>query len=143
VSTDGALGRRLAIVASVVVLATVVAAVLVTGTPAVQRQAKLDARRVQDLVAVVAAIDVHAKDAAALPDALATLADKPGTRLAIVDPVTGRPYGFEPTGPRSYRLCADFATDTAVTPSPTRYGAEKDIWAHGAGRQCFARRLEN
>lgn len=139
-SADGALGRRLAIVASVVVLATVVAAVMVTGTPSTQREAKLDARRVQDLVRLVAAVDAHVKEKDALPADLATLAGKPGARLAIVDPVSARPYGFQVTGARSYRLCASFSTDTALTPPPFRqYGSNADDWLHGSGQHCFER----
>lgn len=137
--TDGVLGRRLAIGASVVVLATVVAAVLVTGSPSAQREARLDARRVRDLAQVVDAIGHHVKDAGSLPANLATLADRPGMRLAIVDPVSGKPYEFEPTGPRSYRLCASFSTDTAVTPPPNPYWPKGVEWAHGIGRQCFDR----
>jgi hypothetical protein len=139
VSADGAPGRRLAIVASVVVLATVVAAVVVTGSPSAQRQAKLDVRRVQDLVRVVAAIDAQVKETGVLPASLPTLAEKPGAGLAIVDPVTAKPYEFQKTGPRSYRLCADFSTDTSVTPPSTRNWSGKNDWLHGSGRQCFAR----
>jgi len=135
----GALGRRLAIAASVVVLATIVASVVVTGTPAVQREAKLDARRVRDLGLVEAAIDRHFKLEGALPASLAMLADKPGVRLAIVDPVTGKPYDFEPIGARTYRLCATFTTDTAVTPPAAGYWSENEKWAHGTGRLCFNR----
>lgn len=138
-AVGGSLGRWLAVVASVVVLATIAASVIVTGTPSEQREIKLDARRVRDLGNVEDAVDRHFRHAGSLPASLATLADKPGVRLAIVDPVTGKPYDFEPTGARAYRLCATFTTDSAATAATTEYWAREGDWAHGIGRHCFAR----
>ena len=137
---SGGLGRGLAIVASVVALATIVASVVVTGTPSVQREIRLDARRVSDLVDLEDAVQRHFRDQGALPSSLAVLADKPGVSLAIIDPVTGVPYDFEPTGPRAYRLCATFTTDTGVTREAAGYGASASDWAHGRGRRCFDRK---
>ena len=125
-------GRWLAIAASVVVVATVVASVLVTGTPAQRRAIKLDERRVEDLQRLSSAIDRHYRANNQLPASLAVVAGKPGSRLDIVDPVTAAPYGYEPAGKKSYRLCAVFTTDTSVTGSPV--GTR---WEHGVGRQCF------
>lgn len=137
---EGVLGRRLAIVASVVVLATVVAAVLVTGSPSAQREARLDQRRIDDLDRLVNAIQDHVEAEGALPSSLAVLSNKPGVRLAIADPVTGEPYTFEATGPLAYRLCARFTTDTAKT-TPGNYRSGTD-WPHAVGRQCFKRVAE-
>lgn len=141
----GNVGRSLAIVASVVVVATIVASVIVTGTPAQQREVHLDAQRVIDLQKIGEAIDRHVEQAGALPASLAELAATPGVRLAIVDPVTASPYDFQATSGRTYRLCASFTTDTAKTPAPAGYGYGHDDteWAHGAGRRCFDRTVED
>lgn len=138
-------GRWLAIVASVVVVATIVASVIVTGTPAQQREVNLDAQRVSDLERIGKAIDRHVEQAAALPVSLAVLAAAPGVRLVIADPVTSKSYAFQATGARTYRLCATFTTDTAKTPAPAGYGYGYDDteWAHGAGHRCFDRIAEN
>ena len=136
----GSLGRWLAIIASVVVLATIVASVIVTGLPSEQREKNLDARRVADLVGLDDAVQRHFRDQDALPGSLTVLADKPGVSLAIIDPVTGVPYDFEPSGPRAYRLCAIFTTDTGVTRAAAGYGASASDWAHGRGRRCFDRK---
>lgn len=138
-TSGSTLGRRLAIVASVVVLATIVASVLVNGSPAAQREAKLDARRVSDLGDLEDSIQRHVHEEGSLPASLSVLANKPGVRLAIVDPVSGQPYEFEPSGPLLYRLCATFTTDTAATGSPTGYGSSESDWAHGSGHRCFER----
>lgn len=138
----GNLGRRLAIVASVVVIATIAASVIVNGTPAAQREIKLDERRARDLGVIEDSIQRHYRDKGALPASLAVLADKPGVRLAITDPETGTPYSFEPTSLRAYRLCATFTTDTAITRAAAGNSLYSSDWAHGMGRVCFDRAAE-
>jgi hypothetical protein len=128
-------GRWLAVGATVVVLATVMTSILVTGSPSERRAAKLDERRVQDLNRLARAIDHHAVSHDNLPAKLGVLAEKPGSRLDVVDPVTAIAYEYAPTGEKTYRLCAVFVTDTART--STRWDSE---WDHGIGRHCFDRR---
>lgn len=131
-------GRWLAIAASVVVALTLVAAAWVLGSPSVQRQANLDGRRVDDLSRIDRLLDDHLSTHDALPPDLATLANRPGRHLSIVDPVDGTPYAYQVTGARSYRLCAVFVTDTseiAATAGPWH----ADTWTHGKGRHCFDR----
>lgn len=130
-------GRWLLVAAGVVAIATIAAAIAVMGTPSAQRQVKLDDRRTGDLQGIAYAVDRYRKQRGELPPDLATLADQPGRRLAIADPVSGTPYTYEITGARSFRLCAVFTTDTAETFSANRWPSE---WSHGAGRQCFDRR---
>lgn len=136
-SAPGMSGRWLALVAGVVVVATVAAAIAVMGPPWTQREARFDRRRVEDLERIVDAIARYAETHDALPPDLATLARQPGLRLAIADPKNQAPYAYEVTGARSYRLCATFATDTAA--ERAGFWTHED-WSHGAGRQCFDRR---
>jgi hypothetical protein len=135
---QSSLGRRLAIAGTIVVVGAVVASVWVTGSPSAQRAARLDARRVNDLDDIKDAIRRHVDDHGALPASLAALAREPGIHLSIADPVTGTIYEFAVTGPRSYRLCASFSTDTALQ-APSDYLANDARWAHGIGRRCFER----
>lgn len=137
--TQDRLGRGLAIAASVVVLATVVAAVWVMGSPSAQREAKLDGRRIDDLNRIVQVINRDFDAHGTLPADLATLARQPGQRLSTTDPVNGTPYGYEVTGARTYRLCAVFVTDTAEIRAVAGPWAAED-WNHGAGRHCFDRK---
>jgi len=126
-------GHWLAIAASVVVAAVVVAAIAVMGSPSEQRAARLDERRVDDLVRIASAVEAHATQHRALPRGLAALAG--ASRMRLADPERGEPYGYAVTGAQTYRLCAVFATDTGVD-GVQRHG---DAWSHGAGSQCFER----
>lgn len=134
-------GFWLALVASVVIAVALVAAFLVMGSPAEQRATQLDVRRVQDLQRLARGVESHAQLRGALPPALATLSAQPGSRWPVTDPATGAPYGYETTGPRSYRLCAVFETDTArADGDAVPWGG--DGWNHAVGRRCFDRKLE-
>lgn len=136
----GKAGRWLAIAASMVVAATVIAAIAVMGSPSAQREAKLDARRAADLFRISSAVDRWVERQDALPPDLAALAAEPGARLAVADPVTGAPYAYAITGPRSYELCATFTTDTAQSGDVTSWPGE--VWSHDAGPQCFERKVK-
>lgn len=79
-SAAGTPGRSLAIAASVVM-----------GPPSKQREARLDARRVQDLQRIVQAIDAYHANHKASPADMATLTAQPGWGLATTDPQRGTP----------------------------------------------------
>lgn len=132
------IGRWLLVAAAVIVLATVVAAIVSMGTPNAQRDARLDMRRIRDLDRIAGALDAYYRSRGQLPPDLASLERQPGQRLAIVDPVTGAPYGYQVTGERRVRLCAVFVTDTAESELEPRIG---DRWMHGVGLHCFDRKV--
>lgn len=129
-------GRWLLIVAAIVVVAAVVAAILVMGSPAEQRERSLDMRRVQDLQRIEKSVEMHYLRTGRLPADLATLTRRPGIALPVADPVAASPYGYQVVGGRDYRLCAVFATDTAVDAEDDASRAEMR-WSHGAGRHCY------
>lgn len=135
----GNAGRWLAIAASVVVIATVVAAMLVMGSPGLQRESRLDRTREQNMQRIAMAINRRTVAGKPLPANLASLAREPGRRLSIVDPATSAPYVYEITGDRSYRLCAIFTTDTA---QESRKAWIDQDWLHGTGRHCFDRKAD-
>jgi hypothetical protein len=126
-----------AIVASLIVLATIIAAIVVMGPPSQQRLMRLDERRVEDLNRIAMIVDVHRTQHDRLPASLAELGAQPGVRLPQ-DPESRKPYDYEVLGPAEYRLCAQFDTDTSSAADP-RPWLDAD-WAHGTGRQCFKRR---
>ena len=131
------LGRMLAIAACVVAALAVMAAVLVDGTPSQRRAVRMDERRVQDLVRLERAIDAYHEREGRYPANLAVLAAKPGSRLDLADPESGKAYAFRPSQGRNYQLCAEFNTDTgdARVRRGSAQGSEK--WEHGRGWQCF------
>ena len=60
-------GRVMAIVASIVVVAAVVAGIASIGLPGEQRQARLDQRRIEDLQRIVEAVELHHREHGQLP----------------------------------------------------------------------------
>jgi hypothetical protein len=131
-------GRWIAFLASLVVVATIVAAIVVMGPPSAQRLSRLDERRVADLGNLAQALQAYRDAHDRLPADLPLLAAEPGSRLAIVDPATAQPYGYAALGAREYQLCARFDTDTAATMEPPVAWAPGD-WNHGVGARCFKR----
>lgn len=132
-------GRALVIAAGVLIAVTVVAALALTGLPGLQRQARLDERRVQDLVRLDTAIQAHARLHEALPDALGALDASTGRGLPQADPGTGQAYGYAAGEAGRYRLCAVFDTDSVESAD----GLTPEGWSHPAGHHCFQRRLDD
>ena len=128
-------GQWLLAAAAVVVVATVLASIVMVGSPSAQREQRLDARRLDDLRRIERLVEDHYQRTGTLPANLDALA-RPGLELPL-DPTTGAAYGYEAGEGRAYRLCAAFATDSAR--SRTHHG-DGDAWSHGIGPQCFDRR---
>lgn len=133
-SAGGVGGRALVVAAGAAIIATVAVALALTGLPAEQRQARIDERRVQELMRLEAAIERHARQHDALPAALAAL--EGADVLSLADPATGQAYGYAALGDDRYRLCAAFAAASVRTDGSNDAG-----WAHPAGRHCFQRRV--
>ena len=132
--------KALAAAVTAVVLAAIVAGILTLGSPGVQRQRRLDERRVADLAHIASAVTAYWQRHSSLPADLASLANEPGLRVNARDPETGAAYVYEVTGADLYRLCAVFAFDSAADSAvPARVLALD--WAHGAGRHCFDLRV--
>lgn len=136
------IGRPMLAIATVLVLATVAVAVWVMDAPHVQRDLRLDQRRVSELSQLQTMVEDWARSHGTLPASLAELAAQPGMAPAIRDPLDGTPYGYSIVSARSYRLCAVFATDTAEPREPVYPYTGKPLdWAHPAGAHCFDRTL--
>jgi hypothetical protein len=120
----------LAIVAIVVVAATVTAGLIVTGGPGVARLRRIDDRRTQDLEMLTLAIQRHYARHHALPSSLDTLRVEHEVRDVPVDPQTRAPYRYEITGPTAYKLCTSFH-------QPSTDALGRSSWAHDTGSVCF------
>lgn len=130
-------GRWIVLAASVVVVATIVAAIAVMGPPSRQRLLRLDERRVNDLQVIQSQVEMYRDQHGAVPASLAVLATQPGMRVPR-DPASRQPYGYEAIDGAGYRLCAQFDTDTAQSADVQPW--MRPDWGHGTGRQCFKRR---
>ncbi len=105
---------RFAVLAATLIVATLVAGFSYTGSPERQRILAEDRARTQDLQAVAYRLHEDWKSGAAdqrkLPATLGALDYNAATRLVRWrDPVTNKPYGYEPdpTG-STYKLCANY-----------------------------------
>lgn len=133
-------GRALVAAAAVVIVATVAAALTVGGSPAQQRDARMDARRVQDLQRIELAVQAYARLHDELPPALDGLGQATDHNLSLAEPDTGTGYGYGIDGAGRYRLCAVFITDSRGEPH-ARADHAGEGWQHPAGPHCFQRRL--
>jgi type II secretory pathway pseudopilin PulG len=156
--------RSIALGASV---ATVVAAVAVglvlLGSPAQERERRIDDRRVADLHGITAAAELYRTRHGRLPESLDDLAAEPGLRINTRDPTSSELYGYRVLDDGRYEVCATFAAESgpptesasiiqrscqgchgqgssaaAGIGDPVAAHLElRDLWAHGSGRQCF------
>ena len=135
-------GRELAMVATVVVAASLAAAFVVMRSPTAERAVTLDQRRVQDLQRIGYAVEAWYQVHDALPPELAVVAKQPGSTVSTADPATGTTYEYIAGAARDYQLCAAFETDTAETGAGNDYaGPRAQSWDHPAGHYCFAREV--
>lgn len=139
-------GARWAALLTLVVVASLGVGLWIVGSPAEERQRRLDGQRVLDLMAISDRVQRYAQESDALPADLTSLMEQPEfqagrfRRVQLRDPVTREPYEYEVLGPRTFRLCAQFSRATS-SPFPDDE-REMDPWSHGAGRHCFERQVQ-
>ncbi len=124
---------RAGVVAGVI---AIVAGLVSAGAPQRARTRQFDARRIEDLQMLQAAIESHVLDRSALPPLLDSLAVRGYSVSALRDPRTGVPYGYEPLDSLAYRLAATFETADTLRPDGSPIPR---AWRHGAGRAVFTR----
>lgn len=113
-----------------VVVTAIVVGLLVTGTPQHQRELRQDEQRVSDLARLARSLSRFYADTDGLPEALATLVDGRILTSLPRDPQTEASYGYEITGPMTFRLCAAFSHADQMP-------RDGEFFAHSAGRNCF------
>jgi hypothetical protein len=141
-----------ALASSVVIVAAIVASMFVIGSPAKQRDARLDQNRVSDLQSIQSSLVDYWRDKETLPETLAALEDDIIGYRNPADPESGEAYEYSMTGELSFQLCATFATesngsDKDVYTTPMMYefgytGGDFDVWSHAQGRVCFDRTID-
>ena len=159
--------RSIALGASVTaVVAAVAVGLVLLGSPAQERERRIDDRRAADLHAIAAAADLYWNRHGQLPASLDDLAAEPGLRISTRDPTTSEMYGYRVLEDGRYEVCATFAEESGGptrslpimertcqgchapgSPLATRTDDEatarvglRDLWAHGSGPQCFEMR---
>lgn len=124
------------------VLAAIVAAFLIVGSPGRARMERADESRVSDLEDLARSIRQYYGNHGALPDRLDKAYSgtyRPAEELK--DPVTGSPYAYRVVDKGHFELGATFQTDQSSGRSSRGYygGYSEDMpfWKHKAGRQSF------
>ena len=136
--------RPVGIAVAVVILATIVGGFLVIGSPATQRDYRLDEQRVNDLSNAQYQVVNYYQQEGAVPSTLAELGTIFKGYEPPTDPETGEPYGYRATGPNSFELCATFTRATrSRNGRPLGSDANAfDNWVHPAGNACFERTID-
>lgn len=120
--------RSLLAVVIAVMAGAVVAGVLALGSPAHQRERRLDQQRISHLAEIAQMIEIYQLQEKVLPTTLAFDGD---SRRAPRDPLTAQPYEYTVIDANRYQLCAMFQQPLDDGPV---------FWRHGIGRTCFAYR---
>jgi hypothetical protein len=126
-------GKTMVAVATTVVVASIIAGVILVGSPAQGRLERLDASRIEDLKGIMVAIDSFWIRNERLPTSLEELAEDPRVQVDTVDPGSAEPYEYHPLDEDAYELCASFDGES---PAPGRR-TPAGFWSHEAGRRCF------
>ena len=127
------LGKAILAAATTLVVGSIIAGVILVGSPTEGRLQQLDSARIEDLDSITVAVDSYWDLTERLPTSLDELAEDPRTQVNTVDPGSAQSYEYRALGGDRYELCATF--DRASAAPPPRVSA--DFWSHGVGRQCF------
>ena len=149
--------------AAVLVLATIVWAFVVMGSPFTQRALRLDQRRIEDLQSIQWQVVNYWQQRERLPEALADLSDPISSYMVPRDPEfqKGAAYEYRKISDKTFELCATFAKplsegwveygkgggvmpmrNMAVSSEPYYGGITGESWDHEAGRSCFERTID-
>ena len=118
------------VIAIAVVAVAVVGGLMRVGPPSVERERRLDERRVEDLRLIADAIDLHWTRSGSLPPSLDALPDTVASDASFSDPASGQSYEYRALTESTFELCASFGTDE-LPPSLEVF------WSHPVGRHCF------
>ncbi len=153
--------RIIAIAASLFVIASVVLAFMVVGSPKTQRLMRIDNQKTSDLQQIQWQVINYWQQKGKLPESLALLNDPISSFMLPEDPESnlGKMYTYKTTGKTSFEICADFNLPTPTTGTPITGGAKPlggvaydtsypsmrgidENWEHSAGVQCFDRTID-
>ncbi|MFA5185466.1 MAG: hypothetical protein WC551_03185 [Patescibacteria group bacterium] len=130
-----------AAIVTVFVVAVIVTAFVVVGSPSQERARRMDTQRSSDLQQLSWAVNNYYNQMKSLPASIDDLRKSPDVYVqSVVDPQTGKMYEYRITGERSYEVCATFETEqTGNNPNyaqPVMKGLPDLYFTHGIGRNC-------
>ncbi|MCK5616684.1 hypothetical protein KAR91_83255 [Candidatus Pacearchaeota archaeon] len=138
---------------SFLVLGMLVLGFFVAGSPAKQREIRMDERRVNDLQMLQSEIINYWQLKQVLPSDLDQLKNKISGFIPPRDPETDSAYDYKVLAPFQFELCATFNSPSpfgstkslARIPSPYDkgyYNSSNEVWDHDAGLKCFERTID-
>ncbi len=140
--------KILAIILSVVVLASVAAGFYIIGTPFEQRDRRFDEQRVQNLQTIQGQIINYYSLKGMLPVELTALNDSINGFVVPTDPINGQKYEYNVLAKYKFELCSTFDSvdqNQKGFNSPQYampYDSFNQNWYHGAQRTCFIREID-
>lgn len=138
-------GKMFAILSALLVVASLIWAFVVIGSPANERLRRFDGQKVQDLQNIQWQVVSYWQAKGKLPVGLATLNDSISGFIAPVDPQTKQSYDYKTTGNKAFQLCANFNLDNKTDPVNSVKTAPVgfyDNWQHFSGSVCFDRTID-
>ncbi|MFZ2569619.1 MAG: DUF5671 domain-containing protein [Minisyncoccia bacterium] len=134
------------ILSAVIIIGSIVWGFSVLGSPRTQRLYKYDEAKINDLLNITSSIEnyYYQNPKNALPNTLADLSSV-NYVVVTVDSQTQKPYEYTKTGPMSYKICADFNTDSkgenfdGTRPTVVGLSPDQSNWSHPKGNHCFDR----
>lgn len=142
------MGKYFAWITSILVLAAIISAFFIVGTPQTARLMQFDYQKITDLSGIQYQIVTYYQKKGVLPNSLSDLNDPISNYMIPVDPQTKSSYEYSVKKPSdlAFELCANFnksgngQTYGATVPMPA--GSVGQNWQHGVGRVCFERTID-
>ncbi len=133
----------------VLVLAIVIGAFFVVGSPNSARLNQFDQQKISDLQSIQSQIVNYWQRKEALPSNLDALNDPISNFKVPLDPQSGAAYEYivKDAANLSFELCASFNKEgsdqySQVRPAAYPEKTQNDNWQHSAGRVCFKRTID-
>lgn len=138
--------KFVAIILSLVVLASVVVGILLIGSPSKQRDIMQDRDRVLGLANLQQQLIDFYQSKGELPKTLAVLSDPLTGTVVPRDPETGEFFEYTSTSKLSFTLCANFKTESPKEMNSVSYMypsiTDGEHFKHKAERTCFERTID-
>lgn len=113
-----------------------IAGFVIGGTPATLQEIALDTKRMNDFEMIKQGIDLYFQDNNKLPVSI----DELNMKTQLVDPTTNGPYHYEIVSNSSYKLCAEFSTDSNQAENMYQSSSTK---RHNKGYDCITYQVSN
>lgn len=143
--------KYVASASGIIILAFVIGAFFIVGSPNQARLVQLDEQRMNDLENIQWQIVNYWQKKEQLPNSLSDLNDSISGSIAPQDPQTNQDYEYTIKDAKllNFELCASFSlsnkTQNGVKPIAAYPVSERGLprnWDHGQGRVCFERQID-